>query len=128
MYAASPIPSGTTTACSLRTMTPTLTLTTVMQMLPLTAATSFEHRGPQCLLTLTRSTTPPPRLVPCACVRVSPVIFEPSMNIYKYICIYNSFYKILFLQTLLWESIILLRHPAPAKPTLFHYYCATIAQ
>jgi len=30
-----------------------------LQMLPLTAATSFEHRGPQCLLTLTRSTSPP---------------------------------------------------------------------
>ena len=41
-------------------MTPTLTLTTAMQLLPLTAATSFEHRGPQCLLTLDRSTTPPP--------------------------------------------------------------------
>jgi len=41
-------------------MTPTLTLTTAMQMLPLMAATSFEHRGPQCLLTLTRSTTPSP--------------------------------------------------------------------
>ena len=31
-----------------------------MNMLPLMAATSFEHRGPQCLLTLTRSTSPPP--------------------------------------------------------------------
>jgi len=30
-----------------------------MQMLPPTAATSFEHRGPQCLPTLTRSTSPP---------------------------------------------------------------------
>jgi len=29
------------------------------RLLPLTAATSFEHRGPQCLLTLTRSTSPP---------------------------------------------------------------------
>jgi len=28
-------------------------------MLPLMAATSFEHRGPQCLLTLGRSTSPP---------------------------------------------------------------------
>jgi len=37
-----------------------LTLMTAMLMLPLTAATSFEHRGPQCLLTLTRSTSPPP--------------------------------------------------------------------
>jgi len=27
---------------------------TAMQMLPLTAATSFEHRGPQCLMILTR--------------------------------------------------------------------------
>ena len=48
-----------TTACSLRTMTPTLTLTTAMQMLPRMAATSFEHRGPQCLLTLGRSSSPP---------------------------------------------------------------------
>jgi len=29
-------------------------------MLPLTAAMSFEHRGSQCLLTLTRSTSTPP--------------------------------------------------------------------
>ena len=29
------------------------------RLLPLTAATSFEHRGPQCLLILTRSTSPP---------------------------------------------------------------------
>ena len=42
------------------TLTPTLTLTTTaMQMLPLMAATSFEHRGPQCLVTLGRSTSPP---------------------------------------------------------------------
>jgi len=50
-------------------MTPP-TLTTAMQMLPLTAATSFEHRGPQCLLTLTRSTTPPLDQFPvrvCSC-------------------------------------------------------------
>ena len=55
-------PSTTTTACSLKTTTPTPTLTlttTAMQMLPLMAATSFEHRGPQCLLTLGRSTSPP---------------------------------------------------------------------
>jgi len=39
----------------------------------LTAATSSKHRGPQCLLTLTRSTSPPPRSVSCACVLVSPL-------------------------------------------------------
>ena len=33
-------------------MTPSLTLTTAMQMLPLSAAMSFEPRGPQCLLAL----------------------------------------------------------------------------
>ena len=32
--------------------------TSAMQMLLRMAATSFEHRGPQCLLTLTRSTSP----------------------------------------------------------------------
>jgi len=37
------------------------------------AATSFEHRGAQCLLILTRSTSPPPRSVPCVCVLVSPL-------------------------------------------------------
>ena len=42
----------------------------VMQMLPLTAATNFKHRGPQCFLTLTRSTNPtldqfPLRLCSC---------------------------------------------------------------
>ena len=42
-------------------MTPTpLTLTTAIQMLLLMAATSFEHRGPSCLLTLARSTTKHP--------------------------------------------------------------------
>ena len=54
-----------------RTMTPTpLTLTTAIQMLLLTAATSFEHRGPQCLLTLTRPTSPPLDQFPlrvCSC-------------------------------------------------------------
>ena len=30
-----------------------------MQMLPLAAATSFKHRGPQYILILTRSTSPP---------------------------------------------------------------------
>ena len=49
-------------------------------MLPLTAATSFEHRRPQCLLTLTRSTSPPPSSIPCACVLVSPLYYKPSMN------------------------------------------------
>jgi len=47
-----------------------LTLTTAMQMLPLAAATSFEHRGPQCLQTLTRSTSPPLDQFPlrvCSC-------------------------------------------------------------
>jgi len=49
----------TTTPCSLKRTTPTLTLTTTaMQMLPRVAATRFEHRGPQCLLTLGRSTSP----------------------------------------------------------------------
>jgi len=46
-------------------------LTTAMQMLPLTAAASFEHRGPQCLLTLTRSTSPPLDQFPvrvCSCL------------------------------------------------------------
>ena len=63
-----------TTACSLITTTPTPTLTlttTAMQMLPLMAATSFEHRGPQCLLTLIgRSTSPHLHLFPvhvCSC-------------------------------------------------------------
>jgi len=43
---------------------------TAMQMLPLMAATSFEHRGPQCLLTLGRSTSPPLGQFPvrvCSC-------------------------------------------------------------
>ena len=62
-------------------MTPLLTLTTAMQMLPLTAAASLEHRGPQCLLTLTRSTSPP-RSVPCACVLVSPLYYKPSVKSY----------------------------------------------
>jgi len=42
----------------------------VMQMLLLTAATSFEHRGAQCLLTLTRSISPPLDQFPvrvCSC-------------------------------------------------------------
>jgi len=70
---ASPTPSTTTTACSLKTTTPTPTLTlttTAMQMLPLMAATSFEHRGLQCLLTLGRSTSPPLDQFPlrvCSC-------------------------------------------------------------
>ena len=39
-----------------------------MQMLPLMAATSFEHRGAQCLLTLGRSTSPPLDQFPvCVC-------------------------------------------------------------
>jgi len=38
-----------------KTMTPPLTFTTTMQMLPLLAATSFEHREPQCLLLDPRS-------------------------------------------------------------------------
>ena len=59
-------------ACSLKTTTPTLTLTTTaMQTLPLIVATSFEHRGPQCLLlTLGRSTSPPLDQFPvrvCSC-------------------------------------------------------------
>jgi len=45
-----------------KTMTPPLTLTTAMQMLPLLAATSVEHRRPQCLLTLARSLEIPPRI------------------------------------------------------------------
>jgi len=77
---ASPTPSTTTTACSLKT-TPTLTLTTTaMQMLPLIAATSFEHRGPQCLLILGRSTSPPLDQFPvrvCSC----PLYYKPSMNV-----------------------------------------------
>jgi len=39
-------------------------------MLPLMAATSFEHRGPRCLLTLGRSTSPPLDQFPvrvCSC-------------------------------------------------------------
>jgi len=56
---ASPTPSTTTTVSSLRTMTSPLTLTTAMQMLPLTAEMSFEHRRPQCLLIPTHSTSPP---------------------------------------------------------------------
>jgi len=57
--------------CRLKTPTPTPTLTTTaMQMLPLMAATSFEHRGPQCLPVLTRSTSPPLDQFPvrvCSC-------------------------------------------------------------
>jgi len=53
------------------TPTPTLTLTTTaMQMLPLMAATSFKHKGAQCLLTLGRSTSPPLDQFPvpvCSC-------------------------------------------------------------
>jgi len=66
-------PATTTSACSLKTPTPTPTLTlttTAMQMLPLMAVTSFEHRGPQCLLTLGRSTSPPLDQFPvrvCSC-------------------------------------------------------------
>jgi len=47
-----------------------LTLTTAIQILLLTAATSFEYSGPQCLLTLTRSTSPPLDQFPlrvCSC-------------------------------------------------------------
>ena len=40
------------------------------RLLPLTAATSFEHRGPQCLLILTRSTSPPLDQSLCVCARV----------------------------------------------------------
>jgi len=39
-------------------------------MLPLTAAMSYEHRGAQCLLILTRSTSPPRDQFPlrvCSC-------------------------------------------------------------
>jgi len=40
-----------------------------------------------------------------------------------------SLYKILFhFKVLLWESTILLRSPPPTKPTLLHYYCATMVQ
>ena len=40
-----------------------------------------------------------------------------------------SLYKILFhFNAFLWESIILLLLPPPAKPTLWQYYCTTIAQ
>jgi len=46
----------------------------------LTAVTSFEHRGPQSLLTLTRSTSPPLDQFPSARVLVSPLYYEPSMN------------------------------------------------
>jgi len=81
---AGPTPSAASTSpTSLRTMTPPLTLTSTaaMQMLPLTAATSFEHRGPQCLLTLIRSTCPPPpRSVPSACVLVCSLYYKPSVN------------------------------------------------
>ena len=66
-----PALAATTTVCSLRTMTPTpLTLTTAIQMLLLMAATSFEHRGSSCLLTLTRSISPPVDQFPqrvCSC-------------------------------------------------------------
>jgi len=44
-----------------------------MQMLPLLAAMSVEHRGPKCLLTLARSLKPPLGSVPSACVLVSPL-------------------------------------------------------
>jgi len=86
---------------ALRTMTPTpLTLTTVIQMLLLTAATSFEHSGPQCLLTLTRSTSPTTRSVPSARVLVSPLYYEPSVRYKKtrrgdfgYLHIHLSMYR-----------------------------------
>ena len=42
-----PIPSTTTTVCSLRMMPPPLILTTAMQIAAAYGATSFEHRGPQ---------------------------------------------------------------------------------
>ena len=81
---ASPTTSTTTTACSLKTTTPTLTpTTTAMQMLPLTAATSFEHRGPQCLLTLGRWTSPPLDQFPvrvCSC----PLCIVNRLCIYLY--------------------------------------------
>ena len=52
----------------------------MLPLMSLMAATSFEHRGPQCLLTFTRSTSPPPTprsvSVPCACVLVSPLIMN----------------------------------------------------
>jgi len=38
-------------------------------------------QGPQCLLTLGRSTSPPPRRsVPSACVLVSPLCYEPYVK------------------------------------------------
>jgi len=39
-----------------------------------------------------------------------------------------SLYKIMFCsKALVWESILLLVLPPPAKPTLLQYYCTTIA-
>jgi len=49
-------------------------------MLPLTAATSVKHRGAQCLLILTRSTSPPRRSVPSACVLVCSLYHKPSVD------------------------------------------------
>jgi len=43
------------------------------------AATSFEHMGPQCLLTLGRSTRSPLDQFP-VCVLVSPLYYKPSIN------------------------------------------------
>jgi len=45
-----------------------------------TAATSFGRRGPQCLLTLGRSTSPLARSLPCACVPMSPLYYKPSVS------------------------------------------------
>jgi len=63
-----------------------------MQILPLMAATSFEHRGPQCLLILTRSTGPPLDQFPlrvCMC----PLCIINCLCVFKvYTCIYIYIY------------------------------------
>ena len=51
-------------------MTPSLTLTTALQMMPLLAVTSVKHRGQECFPTLARSLKPPIGSVPPACVLV----------------------------------------------------------
>ena len=68
-----PIPSTTTTVCSLRMMTPPLTLTTAMQIAAAYGGASFEHRGPQCLLIVTRSTIAPPLEISSLCVCACPL-------------------------------------------------------
>ena len=66
----------------LGTMTQPPTLTTAMQMMPLTAATSFEHRGLRASCSLLARLAPPPPQISClcVCVLVCSLYYKPSVN------------------------------------------------